>query len=116
MLLDSDEVRKIKKRATRFTILNGVLYKRGFLLPYLRCVKEDEAKYILEEVHEGICEDHIGARSLVGKIIKVVYFWPTMQNEANAFFKRCDKCQRYGNVQQMPVEKMTAITSPWPFA
>lgn len=46
-------------------MLNGEKYKRGFSQPYLRCVEEDEAKYILEEVHEGICEDHIGARSPV---------------------------------------------------
>ena len=44
---------------------------------YLRCVEEDVAKYILEEVHEGICGDHIGSRSLVSKIIKTGYFWPT---------------------------------------
>ena len=72
-----DEARKIKKRATRFTILNDVLYKRGFSLPYLRCV-EQEAKYILDEVHKGICKDHLGARSLVGKIIRAGYFWPMM--------------------------------------
>lgn len=34
-----NETKKIKKRATRFTLLNGVLYKRGFSLPYLKCVK-----------------------------------------------------------------------------
>lgn len=71
---NSDEARKTKKRATRFTMLNGVLYKRGFLLPYLRCVKKDESKYILEEVHERICGDHMGARLLVGKIIRARYF------------------------------------------
>lgn len=48
--LDPNEARNIKKRATRFTLLNDVLYKRGFSLPYLRCVKQDEAKYILKEV------------------------------------------------------------------
>jgi len=71
---DSNEVRKIKKHATRFTILNGVLYKRGFSQPYLRCIEKDESKYILEEVHEGICWDHMGARSLVGKIMRAGYF------------------------------------------
>jgi len=30
----------------------------------------------LEEVHEGICEDHLGVRPLVGKIIMAGYFWP----------------------------------------
>ena len=48
---------------------------------YLSCVKEDEAKYILKEVHEGICGDHTGPRSLVSKIIRTGYFWPTMQKD-----------------------------------
>ena len=30
--------------------------------------------------------------------------------------KKCDKCQRYGNVQWIPVERLMTITSPWPFA
>ena len=62
---DLNEARRIKKLATRFTLLNGVLYKRGFSLPYLRCFEEDEARYILDEVHEGICGDHAGSRSLI---------------------------------------------------
>jgi len=27
-------------------ILNDTLYKRGFSMPYLKCVDEEEAKYI----------------------------------------------------------------------
>lgn len=76
--MDVEEARKIRKRVVRFMILNDVLYKRGFSMSYLKCVEEDEAKYILEEVHEGICGDHIGSRSLISKIIKIGYFWPTM--------------------------------------
>ena len=30
--------------------------------------------------------------------------------------KRCDKCQRFGNVQRLPTERLTTIASPWPFA
>ena len=67
---DADEARKIKKRAARFTILNDTLYKRGFSMPYLKCVNENEAKYILEEIHEGICGDHAGPKSLVSKVIQ----------------------------------------------
>ena len=44
---DTDEARKIWKRAVRFMILNDTLYKRGFSVPYLKCVDTDEAKYIL---------------------------------------------------------------------
>ena len=30
--------------------------------------------------------------------------------------KKCEKCQRFGNVQRLPAERMTTITSPWLFA
>ena len=113
---DTDKARKIKKRVARFTILNDTLYKRGFSMPYLKCVDEDEAKYILEEIHEGVCRDHAGPRSLVSKVIRTGYFWPTMQADAVEPVKQCDKCQRFENIQRLPAEKLTAITSPWPFS
>ena len=54
---NTEKAKKVKKRAVGFTILNDTLYKRDFSMPYLRCVDEEEAKYILEEIHEGICRD-----------------------------------------------------------
>ena len=75
---DADEARKIRKRAASFTIPNDVLYKRGFSMPYLKSVEDDEAKYILEEIHEGICGDHANPRSLMSKVIRTGYFWLTM--------------------------------------
>ena len=75
---DTGEAKKIKKRAAKFTGLNDTLYKRGLSRPYLKCVDEDEDKYILEEIHEGVREDHAGPKSLVSKVILTGYFWPTM--------------------------------------
>jgi len=68
-------------------MLNDELYKRGFSQPYLRCVEEEKAKYILEEAHEGICGDHMGARSLVGKIMKVGYFGPRCRKKQQSLLK-----------------------------
>ena len=95
---DAEEAKKIKKRAARFTILNDTLYKKGFSMTYLKCVNEDEAKYILEEIHEGVCGDYVDPRSLVSKVIRIGYFWPTMQEDAVELVKKCDKCQRFRNV------------------
>ena len=113
---NTEEAKKIKKRAARFTILNDALYKRGFSMPYLKCVDEEEARYILEEIHGGVCSDHASPRSLVNKVVRTGYFWPTMQVDAAEIVKRCDKCQRYGNMQRLPAERLTTIASPWPFA
>ena len=69
------EARKLHLRASRFVLINRVFfYKRGFMLPYLRCLTEDEANYPLREVHEGICGDHSGARSLTSKILRTGYY------------------------------------------
>ena len=81
-------------------------------MPYVKCVDQDETKYILEEIHEGVCGDHVSPRSLVSKVIRTGYFWPTMQADAIKLVKQCDKCQRFGNVQRLPAEKLTAIASP----
>ena len=62
-------------------------------MPYLKCVDEEEAKYILEEIHEGVCGNYAGSISLVSKVIRTSYFWPTMQVDAMELVKRCDKCQ-----------------------
>lgn len=112
----TEEAKKVRKRAARFIILNDQIFRRGFSQPYLRCVEEEEARCVLEEVHGGICGDHMRSKSLVKKIMKVSYFWPTMQQDAVDFIKKCDNCQRYGNVQRVLGEIMTSISSPWPFA
>ena len=116
LLQGIEEAKKIKKRAARFTILNDTLYKRDFSMPYLKCFDEDKAKYILEEIHQGVCGDHAGPRSLVSKVIRISYFWPTIQMDAVKLVKKCDKCQRFENVQRLPAEKLTTIASLWPFA
>ena len=67
---DVKKARKVRKRASRFTILNDTLYKRDFSMPYLRYVNKEEAKYILEEIYEGICGDHVSLRSLISKVIQ----------------------------------------------
>ena len=41
---NTEEAKRVKKTATRFTILNDTLYKRGFSMPYLKCVDEEEAR------------------------------------------------------------------------
>jgi hypothetical protein len=66
---DVIEARKLKVRATKFILLQGVLYRRGFSLPYLRCLDKLKAKYVIKEVHEGICGNHSGARFLVHKLV-----------------------------------------------
>ena len=61
LLDDCHEARRIKVRASRFIILQGTLYKKGFSFPYLRCLTPAEAEYVLREIHAKVCGNHSGA-------------------------------------------------------
>jgi len=108
--------RKLKVQVSWFMLIKDVLYKRGFSRPYLRCLCQEEADYVMREVHEGICGNHSGARSLVHKLIRAGYYWPTMMKDAQAYVQSCDKCQRFSNLIRQPSEELTPMTAPWPFA
>ena len=77
LIEDKTEARKIHIRATRFGIIDDVLYRRGYSLPYLRCVNSKEVDYVFHEIHEGIYRNHVRARSLAGKALRAGYYWLT---------------------------------------
>ena len=87
-----DEARRLRVRSARYVLLNEVLYKRGFSQPYLRCLSPDKANYVLREVYEGAYGNHSRARSLIHKVIRVGYYWPTIQADAKDYIKFCDQC------------------------
>ena len=67
---DKRQARKLKCRAARYMLLDRVLYCRGFTLPLLRCLDDEEADYVLREIHEGICGNHSGVRTLTFKALQ----------------------------------------------
>ena len=96
--------------------MDEVLYKRGFSQPYLRCLAPDETNYVLWEVHERAYGNHLGARSLIHKVVRAGYYWPTVQANAKVYVKVCDQCQRFSNVPRQPLEYLTPMMALWPFA
>ena len=112
---DPKETAKIRVRSSRFTNHKGSLYKRGFFTPFLKCIAGEDTEYVLREVHEGICGNHIGARTLTGKVLRQGYYWPTILKDATGLVKKCRICQEHAKVSHLPSEPLTSITSPWPF-
>ena len=91
-LKDKEEERKLRVRAAKFVLMDKVLYKKSSSEPYLRCLTLNESHYVLRDVHEGACGNHSGARFLVHKIVRVGFYWPSMQADAKAYVKVCGKC------------------------
>ena len=44
---DKDKAKKLRIKATKYVLIDEVLYKKGFFQPYLRCLAPDESNYVL---------------------------------------------------------------------
>jgi len=56
---EPEEGKKVKRNATRYTLVDGMLFRHGFTHPILTCVSGDECTRIMAELHEGICGSHV---------------------------------------------------------
>ncbi|GJV30592.1 reverse transcriptase domain-containing protein [Tanacetum coccineum] len=112
---EQKDARRIRRTARRFELRNGVLYRRSFLQPWLRCVGPIQADYVLHEIHAGSCSMHSGPRSVVARALRSGYYWPTMHRDARDMIKKCNDCQVHRPIPRQPQQELTPITSPWPF-
>nr|GEW10874.1 reverse transcriptase domain-containing protein [Tanacetum cinerariifolium] len=112
---DEKEARKIRLKARQYELMEGILYKRSFLTPWLRCVGPLQVEYAMKEIHEGSCSMHAGPRSVVAKAIRLGYFWPTMHKDAHDMIRKCSDCQIHRPVTRHSQQPLTPITAPWPF-
>ncbi|GKV48590.1 hypothetical protein SLEP1_g55388 [Rubroshorea leprosula] len=72
----------VRRTAAHFTLVDNQLYKRAASMPLLRCFTPYEAEYTVREVYEGVCDTHIGGKTLAWKLQRHGYYWPTMVEDA----------------------------------
>ncbi|GKV13726.1 hypothetical protein SLEP1_g24711 [Rubroshorea leprosula] len=106
---------RLRKKASRYALMDGVLYKRSFSFPFLRCLSPYEAEYALREVHAGVCGSHVGALTLAHKALRQGYYWPNMHKDATDIMQRYPKCQFFAHLTHQPTEELTNLVAPWPF-
>nr|GEW02576.1 reverse transcriptase domain-containing protein [Tanacetum cinerariifolium] len=112
---DNKEARKLRLKACQYELMEGVLYRRPLLTPWLRCVGPLQADYVMREIHEGSCSMHAGPRSVVAKAIRLRYYWPTIHKDARDMIRKCNDCQIHRPVTRHPQQSLTPITAPWLF-
>ena len=117
LLKEKSEAEKIQRNVPRFWLSEDhKLYKRSYSEPYLLCIHPEVSELLLEELHEGICRNHTGGRSLSLQAITQGYWWPGMQKEALEYVKKCDQCQRFAPNTHQPKGVFNPLSSPWSFA
>jgi ribonuclease HI len=113
----SEKDRRVLRRLSNgFVLRSDCLFKRTSYGMCLKCVAEKEADSLMKEIHGGECGPHMNGRMLAQKIRRMGYFWITMEHDCTLFVRRCDKCQRFGNLDHVPPSELHGLSAPWPFA
>ena len=113
---ERDKAHKMQVQSARFSFIDGQLFKRSLGGPYLKCLTPEQGQYVLAELHEGICGNRLGSRTLAHRAHTQGYYWPTMKANTADYTKKCDRCQRLAPILKSPVQDLISISSPWPFA
>ena len=66
-------------------------------------------------MHEGIGENHARNRALTAKILRASSFLATVKQDCLKFVRKCDKCQRFGELKHTPSKELHCSKVSWPF-
>ena len=92
--LTRSEKRKITLAASKFCLIEGVLFKRSLDGILRRCLLPEETLAVLTELHDSACGGHFAGRLTSDKILRAGYWWPTIIKDSFQYAKKCDACQR----------------------
>ncbi|KAJ9547052.1 hypothetical protein OSB04_019595 [Centaurea solstitialis] len=88
------------------------LFKMGTDQVLRRCVPDWEMQNILQDCHASPYGGHFGGQRTATKILQSGFFCPTIFKDSFEFVKKCDRCQRTGNVSQrneMPLNNILEV-------
>jgi hypothetical protein len=106
--------RRIRFEATKYVLLDDELYYRTIDGVLLRCLSSDESKSLMGEIH-GVCGPHQSTFKMKWMIRRNGYYWSTILEDCFKYFKGCQGCQKFGNIQRAPTLAMNPIIKHWPF-
>ncbi|CAM8889833.1 unnamed protein product [Rhodiola kirilowii] len=89
---------KLKHDAKYYVWDDSYLWKIGVDQVLRRCIPGDDIASVISFCHELACGGHFGPRRTARKILDSGFFWPHVFRDAYNHCKRCDKCQRVGNI------------------
>jgi hypothetical protein len=107
--------RKLRYKAIKFVLLYGRLYYKSLDGVLLQCLGQEEAKKMMSEVHDGLCGAHQSAYQMKWVIRQTGCYWPTMLEDCFEYYKGCQDCQKFGNIQRVPAPTLNPIIKLWPF-
>jgi hypothetical protein len=113
---DKAAAERIASQSAHYTLIGDALYRRGAIGVLMKCIPSVIGKQLLDEIHAGQCGIHAASRTLVGKVFRFGFYWPTSKSDAVELVQRCEACQFLSKQQHLPAQQLQTIPVTWPFA
>jgi hypothetical protein len=96
-------------------MLDNTLYRQTIDSLLLKCLGSNQSRIATGEVHEGICGTHQSAHKMKWLLHHAEFYWPTMLNDCFRYYKGCESCQKFRDVELAHAAILHPIIKPWPF-
>jgi hypothetical protein len=106
----------IARQSAHYTIIGGLLYRRGAGGVFMKCIYSATGRQLLDEIHAGQCGVHAASRTLVRKAFRSGFYWPTVKSDVAELVQKCEACQFLSKQQHLPAQQLQAILATWSFA
>jgi transposase InsO family protein len=113
---DKNTAGHIARQSAHYTLIGDTLYRRGASGVLMKCILSDTGKQLLDEVHAGQCGVHAASRTMVGKVFRSGFYWPTAKIDAAKLVQRCEACQYLSKQHHLPAQQLQTIPVTWSFA
>jgi hypothetical protein len=67
------------------------------------------------EVHEGLCGTRESPQKMKWMLRRAEFYWPNMMDDCHKYFRGCEVCQRFRDIQSALDSMFHPIIKPWPF-
>ena len=87
---NSKQRRALRIKSASYQIVEGVLFRKNYDGVLLRCLEKEDATKVMTDLHDGPAGGHFSGDTTAHKILRAVYYWPTLFKDAHAHVRKCD--------------------------
>jgi hypothetical protein len=108
--------RELRLKSASFHLVNSILFRQSYDGVLMRCLEKDEAEKVLLKLHAGEAGGHFGGDTTAHKVLRDIYYWPTLFRDAHALCHKFIICQKASGRLQKPAFPLQPVSIDSPFS
>jgi hypothetical protein len=109
---DKNAIEHVARHTKSYVLVGDKLYRQGVTSRvFMKCVPREEGMNILEEIHKGVCGNHVFSRTLVSKAFRRAFYLSTALADAEELVNKLPRMSVLCQTTNVPTYKLTTIPS-----